>query len=378
MLDAAEFCKTLESNRFTFFTGVPDSLLKDLTGYITSNVPPENHITAANEGNAVALAVGHYLATGTPGVVYMQNSGIGNAVNPLLSLADEMVYGIPLLLVIGWRGEPGRKPDEPQHLKQGQVTLDLLSAMDIEYDVLSADTSDPYKVINTAAKQTIETSKPHAIVISAGTFEKFNYSNDARSDASMTREQAIEAIVDYTVEDSIFVSTTGMTSRELFEIRESKQQGHSADFLTVGSMGHTSQIALAIAQSSTERQIVCIDGDGAALMHAGGLATIGSIAPPNLLHIVINNGVHDSVGAQPIAGTGVNFPALAKASGYLNSKTASSVPELQSALNELNIDDGPSFIEVIVRPGARSDLGRPTSTPIENRDALMSNLRLGK
>jgi phosphonopyruvate decarboxylase len=377
MLDAAEFCKTLESNRFTFFTGVPDSLLKDLTGYISSNVPPENHITAANEGNAVALAVGHYLATGSPGVVYMQNSGIGNAVNPLLSLADEMVYSIPLLLVIGWRGEPGRKADEPQHLKQGLVTLDLLSAMGIEYDIVSGDTSEPYEVVSAAAKRTIETSKPRAIVISAGTFEKYTYSNDAQSKTSMSREQAIATVLDNTSEDSIFVSTTGMASRELFEIRESNHQSHSADFLTVGSMGHTSQIALSIAISNKARQVVCIDGDGAALMHAGGLATIGSVGPSNLLHIVINNGAHDSVGGQPIAGTRVDFPALAKASGYAICKSASSIPKLQTALNEIKTTCGPSFLEIFVRPGARSDLGRPTSTPAENRDALMSNLNQG-
>jgi phosphonopyruvate decarboxylase len=375
MIDPAEFCTALESHDFGFFTGVPDSLLKDLLAYITTTYPADKHVIAANEGSAVALASGHYLATGKPAAVYMQNSGIGNAVNPLLSLADELVYSIPMLLVIGWRGEPGKKKDEPQHLKQGKVTLGLLEAMGIEYEVLDPELGDFESSVARIVSKMNDSSSPVALVVSAGTFSEFKLSARSETTFEMSREDAIERIVQQLSSDDLVVSTTGMASRELFEVRERLGQGHEADFLTVGSMGHCSQIALGLALSTSDRQIVCIDGDGAALMHLGSMAITAQLQPSNYLHIVINNGAHDSVGGQPTAGRSVDIPAVARANGYAEAGSVETGDQLAQMLEARLAGDGPALIEIKVRSGARFDLGRPNTTPVQNKTAFMENAR---
>lgn len=374
MLDAGRTVAALDAAGVRFFTGVPDSLLKDLCAYVTDHVPAERHVIAANEGAAVALAAGFHLASGDLGLVYLQNSGIGNAVNPLLSLADPAVYGIPLLLLIGWRGEPGRA-DEPQHVKQGEVTLPLLAAMGIETAVLAADDGAAAAQIAALAARARERGAPVALVARAGTFASYRLAAAAENPYPLGREQAVRAIADALPEEAVVVSTTGMASRELYEHRVARGQDPGRDFLTVGSMGHASQIALGIALARPGRRVVCLDGDGAAIMHLGALAIIGSRAPRALLHVVLNNGAHDSVGGQPTAGYTIDLPALALAAGYAGASRAEDSASLAIRLAAALTAPGPHLLEVRVHPGARADLGRPSTSPEENKRAFVGRLR---
>lgn len=375
MINTEEFYKGLKSNGIDFFVGVPDSLLKDFCAYIKDNVDSKNNIVAANEGNALAIASGHYLATGNPALVYMQNSGQGNIINPIASLNDPLVYSIPALLVIGWRGEPNKK-DEPQHKKQGLVTLKLLDALDIEYSILTEkdDTNIWQKKISEAVEYMKREKKPYALVVTKGTFSTYKLKEQSKVNFEMSREDAIKEIVTSLDDEDIIVSTTGMASRELFEVRESRNMGHEKDFLTVGSMGHASQIALGISLSKPNRNVYCLDGDGSLLMHLGGLAIIGSQKVENFRHIVINNGAHDSVGGQSTVGFDIDIPSIAKSCGYNETFTVSTVKDLKIALTKLINSKGAALLEVKVRKGARKDLGRPTTSPIENKEAFMKFL----
>ncbi|HCW54687.1 MAG TPA: phosphonopyruvate decarboxylase [Clostridium sp.] len=373
MIQTEKFYDELVNNHIKFFTGVPDSLLKSFCAYIKDNVEPEKNITAANEGNAVAIAAGYYLATGKIGLVYMQNSGIGNAVNPVASLIDEKVYKIPMLMVIGWRGEPGKK-DEPQHKKQGLVTLDLLEVLGINYKVIDENTSEDEmkEYIKSAYEYMTEKSAPFAFVIKKNTFSEYKLQKVSEyKNLTLSREKAIEIIVSNMNKNSAIVSTTGMASRELFEIREKYNEGHEKDFLTVGSMGHASQIALGIALSNKDKNVYCIDGDGAVLMHLGGLSIIGSLDVKNYKHIVINNGAHDSVGGQETAGFKINISSIAASCGYKGIYSCSTEEELLKYIKLIDKIDGPVLLEVKVKKGARSNLGRPTRTPIENKEDFM-------
>lgn len=373
MISPAFFTQTLQSLGISFFAGVPDSLLKSLCAYLKVNVAPADNITAANEGGAMALAAGHFLATGKPACVYMQNSGIGNAVNPLLSLLDSDVYSIPALLVIGWRGMPGVH-DEPQHVKQGRVTTDLLDAMEMPYTVLADNEADARRQIEMAVSFIKDTGRQMALIVRKGTFEPYSLPA-AEPSALPCREEAIRTIISSMPRDTAFVGTTGMISRELFELRVSTGTSHESDFLTVGSMGHASQIALAIALAQPRRHVACLDGDGAFIMHTGGATIIGSLAPRNLLHFVLNNGAHDSVGGQDTVGFRIDIPAIARACGYAQAACIDTLDNLQTQIAAMLASDaGPNLLEVKVRKGARPDLGRPTTTPIQNRDTFMSFL----
>jgi phosphonopyruvate decarboxylase len=356
----------------SFFTGVPDSLLKSFCAYLTDHAGEDRHIIAANEGGAVGLAAGFYLASGKIPLVYMQNSGIGNAVNPLLSLADSDVYRIPLILLIGWRGEPGVK-DEAQHVKQGKVTLSLLEAMGIPYAVLTDNEAETEKQLAACFDYLKKESAPYALVVRKGYFDSYTLQKQEPSMGEMTREAAIEEIIKLSDPNEIYFSTTGMASRELWELRERQGGDHGRDFLTVGSMGHASQIALGAALQKPDSRFTCLDGDGAAIMHLGSLAIIGSRRPENFRHIVLNNGAHDSVGGQPTVGQKINLAAIARASGYAEAVSTATAEELRSVLEKKN--KSPLFIEVKVRKGNRSNLGRPSSTPIENKEALMKTLK---
>ena len=367
------FYELLQTNGTDFFTGVPDSLLKNFCAYITDTADKTHHIIAANEGCAVGLAAGHYFANKTIPLVYMQNSGLGNTVNPLLSLADKAVYSVPLLLVIGWRGEPGVH-DEPQHITQGKVTCALLDAMEIPYAILETDEEKAAVQIIYAYKMIKERNAPFALVVRKDCFAPYTLKSNDFVPAEMTREQAIEQIIAHAPSNAVFVSTTGMASRELYELREKNQQKHDTDFLTVGSMGHASQIALGIALCKTHRKVVCIDGDGAALMHLGGFTTIGTQKPQNMIHIVLNNGAHDSVGGQPTVGRKINLCAAALACGYDQALSVAAPEALLSNLKIVFASPGTVFIEVMVSKGARPDLGRPKSSPIENKRAFMALL----
>ncbi|WP_029453554.1 phosphonopyruvate decarboxylase [Clostridium algidicarnis] len=375
MINTEEFYKDLKGNKIDFFVGVPDSLLKDFCAYIKENVDSKHNIVAANEGNALAIASGYYLATGNPALVYMQNSGQGNIINPLASLNDPLVYSIPALLVIGWRGEPNKK-DEPQHKKQGLVTLKLLEALDIEYSILTEkdDVGIWKKKISEAVEYMKKEKKPYALVVTKGTFSTYKLKEQSKVNFEMSREDAIKEIVNALGDEDTIVSTTGMASRELFEEREARNMGHEKDFLTVGSMGHASQIALGIALSKPKKNVYCLDGDGALLMHLGGLAIIGTQKVENFKHIVINNGAHDSVGGQSTVGLDIDIPSIAKSCGYKKTFTVSTFEDLKAYLKILVEAKGPVLLEVKVRKGARKDLGRPTTSPIENKDMFMKFL----
>ena len=367
------FYDTLTSYGIDFYAGVPDSLLKNLCAYITDHADAAHNIIAANEGGAIGLAAGHYLATGQIPVVYMQNSGEGNIINPLASLTDPDVYNIPVLLVIGWRGKPGVH-DEPQHVKQGKVTTGLLNVMGIDYTVLSKDEEKAEVQIKKAVAYMQATKQCYALVIEKDTFDNYQLSTvNCQQELTLSREEAIQTVAAALGGKDVIVSTTGMISRELFEYRTAMNQSHERDFLTVGSMGHASQIALGIALAKQDRKVWCFDGDGASIMHMGSMAIVANKAPKNYIHVVFNNGAHDSVGGQPTVGLEINLPAVARAVGYKQVYSVDSLDDLEKQLS--NLVEGPAFLEVKVKKGNRKDLGRPTTTPIENKEVLMSFLK---
>ncbi len=357
-----------------FYTGVPDSQLKALCNYLmdTYGIDPKHHIIAANEGNCTALAAGYHLATGKIPVVYMQNSGEGNIINPVASLLNDKVYAIPVVFIIGWRGEPGIH-DEPQHIYQGEVTLKLLEDMGIQAFVISPEsTDDDVTEAMKTFRKLLAQGKDVAFVIRKGALTdapKVDYSNKN----TMLREEIIRHIVKYAGEDPI-ISTTGKASRELFEIREANRQSHQYDFLTVGSMGHSSSIALGVALNQSNQRIWCIDGDGAVLMHMGAMPVIGANKPRNLIHIIINNGAHETVGGMPtVAGT-IDLVAVAKACGYPYAKSVDHFEDLDSELENAINRNELSLIEIKCSIGARADLGRPTTTALENKQNFMKYL----
>ncbi len=370
--------KLIEIIGTDFYAGVPDSQLKALCNYLiaTYGIDPKHHVIAANEGNCTALAAGYYLATGEIPVVYMQNSGEGNIINPVASLLNEKVYAIPMIFIIGWRGEPGVH-DEPQHIYQGEVTLKLLEDMNIASLVIGKDTSDD-EVMEAMERfrKILNSGKQVAFVIRKGALTdapRVEYKNGNM----MAREEIIRHIVAASGEDPI-VSTTGKASRELFEIREMNGQSHKYDFLTVGSMGHSSSIALGIALNKPKQRIWCIDGDGAALMHMGSIAVIGANKPRNLIHILINNASHETVGGMPTVASTVDLTAIAKASGYSYAICVNRFEDLDQELEEVKKRNELSFIEIKCSIGAREDLGRPTTTTIDNKIAFMEYLRRDK
>ncbi len=359
---------------YDFFTGVPDSLLQPLCNYLMQKYGANNahHIIAANEGNCVALAAGHYLATGKVPVVYLQNSGIGNIVNPVASLLNDKVYGIPCIFLVGWRGEPNVH-DEPQHVFQGEVTVKLLEDVGIATCVLSKDMAEEQAAKQLEAWQPLlQAGKQVAFVVKKGTFTfdgKMTYKNNN----PMLREEIIRRVVK-AAGDDVIVSTTGKASRELFELREEAGETHGKDFLTVGSMGHSSSIALKIAMEKQVR-VWCIDGDGAALMHMGAMAVIGTSGAENFVHIVINNGAHESVGGLPTVGAKINLCKIAEGCGYKTALCAHSFEELESALQRVKGEKGPILLEVECAIGARENLGRPTTSAQENKRAFMEYLK---
>jgi len=375
-LDPAQFTAMLRAQGTSFFAGVPDSLLKDPCAYITDNIPEKNHIIAANEGTALALAAGHHLATNNIACVYLQNSGLGNLVNPLLSLCSKRVYSIPALLLIGWRGEPGVK-DEPQHNLQGELTPPLLEKMNVPYEILPETEEEASKVLEKAYDYMRREKAPFAILVKKNTFQKYKLMKKFASfdsEGMLSREDILDHIIKVFPESPL-VTTTGFTSREIFELRKKRGLPHEQDFLTVGSMGHCSSLAQGIALSKPNcSSVLCVDGDGAAIMHMGSMVTGGQSGLKNLKHILINNSVHDSVGGQPTNGGNINFAQVALACGYSQATSVSKADEIPAALQKLKDSEGPYFLEIRSLPGARSDLGRPTSSPGQNKDAFMAML----
>lgn len=370
MIRPSFFYNLLSEYGIEFYAGVPDSLLKNLCAYITDNADKKNNIIAANEGGAIGLAAGYHLATGGIPVVYMQNSGLGNTINPLLSLTDKEVYNMPVLLVIGWRGEPNVH-DEPQHIKQGKVTIPLLDCMGIRNEIIADNENDLQKQIANAVNYMKTTNEVFALVVKKGTFDSYKLKNNRQYDYALEREEAIQMVAASMDKNAVVVSTTGKISRELFEYRENSEHAHHRDFLTVGSMGHASQIALGIALNKPDRNIYCFDGDGAVIMHMGSMGIVGEMAPKNFFHIVFNNGAHDSVGGQPTIGLNIDIPNIAACCGYKKVISVEKREELQEILTSLAANEGPVLLEIKVKKGSRDNLGRPTTTPIENKTALM-------
>ena len=375
MIKPSEFINLLKGYSIDFFAGVPDSQLKELCNYILDEYGiGQNHIIAPNEGNAVALAAGHYLATKKISMVYMQNSGLGNAVNPITSLTDQKVYAIPILYVVGFRGMPG-VPDEPQHVKQGAITLDLLKLLGIDYYVIKkTSTIEELKdLFNNTIYDKLIKGESFALVAEKNVFEKEGSYHFA-SEHSLTRERAVEVIIDHAVQDTAFISTTGKLSRELYEQRDMRNQGHQKDFLTVGSMGHASMIALKIALDQPKRKIYCLDGDGALLMHMGTMALIGAHKPKNFVHVVINNSVHESVGGYPTVISHVDIQKVALALGYDKAIKVDNEEDLAKTIKHINSAEENVLLEVSVNTLSRSDLGRPKTSPTQNKEEFMTYL----
>lgn len=371
------FIEAISALGVDHYTGVPDSQLAALCGYLTQTfgAGTTRHVVAANEGGAAALAAGHYLATGKPALVYLQNSGIGNIINPVCSLIHREVYAIPMVLVVGWRGEPGTK-DEPQHVFQGKVTRTLLDCVDIENAVLTRETtSGEFDGMLKACAEALRQQRPFAFVVSKGALEGDGTCASPRS-LPLSREAALKLVLDRTDgEDVCYVSTTGKLSRELFELREAQGQSHEKDFLTVGSMGHSIMLAQGVAAARPERRVFCLDGDGAFLMHMGSAAVAAGLGCRNLVHIVFNNAAHESVGGVPTMAGVIDLPAAARAFGYRTACRAEDADALAAALDAAAGQDGPHLIEAAVNLEVRGDLGRPTTTPLENRNAFMERLQ---
>ncbi|XP_070199880.1 phosphonopyruvate decarboxylase-like [Littorina saxatilis] len=375
-LSPAVFYQALRDSGVEFFSGVPDSLLKDFCAFVTQTVPEQDHFITANEGNAVAMCAGYHLATGKTGLVYLQNSGLGNMVNPLMSLMAPAVSNIPVLLLIGWRGEPGVK-DEPQHVTQGRLTEAMLECMEIPCRVLPKDEGEMKEILHEAKQHFEEKKAPFGLLVKAKTFDTCKLPPEPPQ-FPLRREEALGKVISCLSPTDAIVSSTGMLSRELFEYREKNQMGHKQEFLTVGAMGHASCIALTIALNKPDRKVVALDGDGAVLMHMGTLATIGQRGPPNFHHVVFNNGAHDSVGGQPTHASchhTFSITDIARACGYNKTFCVSTEEEIEAGMKRLMGQPGPVLMEVKIRTGSRSDLGRPTRTTFQNKDEFMEFVR---
>lgn len=358
MINIEQFVECLINNGVKFFSGVPDSLLNDFCNYLQENIDSHCHVIAANEGNAIALAAGYNLATNTVPLVYMQNSGIGNALNPLLSLSNEDVFSIPMVLLIGWRGDPSVE-DHVQHKKQGAITQTLMEILDIPYRILIDDSDESIKAVEWAVSTASEQSSPTALIVKKNVLSqtkkiepKFLKNNNL-----LSREEAIECILKYLPEDSRYIATTGRATRELYSLREKYKMPHSKDFLNVGAMGHASSIGVGLALGSINTPVVCLDGDAALIMHLGSLTTAGKLCIPNFIHVVLNNGVHESVGGQPSAGNISKLTDIAENAGYLTiGKAVNSEKDIIGALESLFPAKSAIFLEVTIRKGIRSDL----------------------
>ncbi|MBU74890.1 MAG: phosphonopyruvate decarboxylase [Rhodospirillaceae bacterium] len=375
MLDPNKFFDQLDLNGISFFSGVPDSLLKSLCSVIAQRAKPGNHISAANEGSAVGIAIGHYAATGNVPLVYMQNSGIGNAINPLLSLADPHVMATPLILLVGWRGEmvdtETQLKDEPQHVAQGQLTADLLTTMRIPFEVLDGSAKID-SVIPKIKQAAIERCGPAAFLARRDAFLPIDNGTACIPSIQLSRSDALKQVTQLIGSGPAIIATTGMLSRELFEIRKFSNS-NEADLLTVGGMGHAISIAIGVAQAKPYRRVVCLDGDGAALMHMGALTVSANLS--NLVHILFNNQSHDSVGGQPTCAPHTSFCNLAKAMGYVHVYEAKDLNEITTLMQTVDQTTGSTFVEIRCKKGSRSGLSRPNLSPEENFNRFSAGLR---
>ena len=372
-MKAYRLLSELENMGITTIAGVPDSTLKQFCDGIQTYEGDMEHYVTANEGAAVGVAIGSFLATGKPACVYMQNSGIGNAVNPLASLANKDVYGIPMLFIVGWRGEPGVK-DEPQHVFQGKITCELFDTLQVPYQVVDKETTEEEMLsILAQAKKVLDNNEQFALIVKKGTFEKadpFVWENGN----TIGREEVLGRILKMLPTDTAIVSTTGKISRELYEQSDRIFGHHNHIFMTVGGMGHASMIALGLAKKRPDKKVVCIDGDGAVLMHMGAIPFIAQQAPENFCHIIINNQAHESVGAMPTGCQGTDFAKIAEAAGYVKTLKITVPDEVQTVLESIVTEKGPVLVEILVSLDSRADLGRPKESARENKESFMDYL----
>jgi len=371
-LSAQQLYDPLVTNGVDYFCGVPDSITSPFSHFLEESTPDKHTITA-NEGNAIGLAIGYHIATGKIPLVYMQNSGLSNAMDPLASLADKSVFNTPMLLLIGWRGQPGIK-DEPHHERQGAITPDLLKSLEIPFEILSNEPSEAERQIRDTVLNAGEQSRPYALLLEQGALAEYSKSKQEYDRFSLSREEALGVVLDFVNESSVIVTGIGKISRELFEYREHKNQGHVQDLMVVGGMGHASSIALGIAQQKPEKKVFCLEGDGSVLMHLGALPSIGSLTPANFYHIVFNNGSHDSVGGLPTSGQHADITAIARACGYGRAESVSEAQSVTTALDEMQQGKGPALLEINIRKGARPNLTRPTISPAQDKADLMTFL----
>lgn len=374
MLNQKKVFETLALNGVTYFTGVPDSYLNGFCNYALAKFPDRN-IIAANEGNAVGIAAGHYFATKEIPLVYMQNSGEGNAINPLASLVDKDVYAVPMLLLIGWRGQEDTEPNHPQHKLQGEITTELLDVMHIPYSILTDSDDEFMDIVSKAVKYCTETRQPYGLIAPKGVMADPDKPNNVDDTYPMSREEAIEVILENMPSDTIYSATTGRATRELFFLREKRGETKEHDFLNVGSMGHASSVALGIAMSKPERHVVTLDGDSAAIMHMGAMTMVSKVRVSNFLHVILNNGAHESVGGQPSAGHLLDFTKIAEACGYATiGKEVRTKDELVDAINKLKNCGKASFIDCRIHRGLSRKLPPIIFDHRESIDAMMNDL----
>ena len=378
MLDQQKVFDVLFQHGVSYFAGVPDSYLNGFCNYALRHFPDKT-VIAANEGNAVGIAAGYYFATKEIPLVYMQNSGEGNAVNPLASLVDKDVYAVPMLLLIGWRGQGNTEPNHPQHKLQGEITPRLLELLHIPYSILIDSDSDFENVIESAVRYSKENRAPYGLIVPKGVMADPYKPNNVDSTYPMSREEAIEIILDHMPKNTIYSATTGRATRELFFLREKRREDKNNDFLNVGSMGHASSVALGIALAKPERPVVALDGDSAAIMHMGAMTMMATVPAPNFIHIILNNGSHESVGGQPSAGHRIEFTSIAEACGYKTiGRPVESREDLVYALNTLCECGQAAFIDCRIHKGLTRKLPPIVFNHRKAIDALIENITVGK
>jgi phosphonopyruvate decarboxylase len=368
-LSSEKLYNSFIENEVSYFCGVPDSLVSPFSLFLEANAK-KHHTITANEGNAIGMAIGYHVATNKVPLVYMQNSGLGNAIDPLVSLADRLVLSIPMILLISWRGQPGKK-DEPQHAKQGAITCELLKTLDIPYVVLSRRPGEAALQVRKATETSVKSKSPYALLVEKDTLEEYRYDVRPLTNYPLSREEAIKYVIDNLDDSDFTIASIGKISRELYEYRDELNQSHERDLLTVGGMGHASSIALGIATQKPSRKVYCLDGDGSVLMHMGSLATIGSRQLKNFRHVVFNNGLHDSVGGQPTVGFDIDLLAVAKACGYDHVYAAHESTEIKKCIERMKVLDGSVLLEIRVHSGARGNLTRPSISPKDNKQSFM-------
>jgi phosphonopyruvate decarboxylase len=371
MLSPEKLVRWLAENGVTFATGIPDSVLGGLCWELMKETSGINHVIACNEAAAVATAIGWHIGTNSIPLVYLQNSGLGSAVNPLASLAAGEVFHVPVLLLIGWRGKPGRL-DEPQHRLMGSATVPILNCLGIPVDELPPDEEIAHDAITKIFGEIRVTGESRALVVEMGTIGPSESIPWSRYHAGLwTGAEALRHLCRRMPKDDLCVSTVGLVSRLLAAYRSGHRQEPANDLLAVGGLGLVSQLALGLALATPTRRIWCFDGDGSLLMHLGALTSVGASKPKNFVHVLFNNGIHESVGGLPSANQDTAFLQISRACGYKWDASAANAADLDILDHWLQDRDGPYFLELRVSRNVDLEVGRPRTSPRANKDMVM-------